>query len=80
MNIFYILSREYYIMWLISVVIAIPAALWGYNKMPGANKLPPQSWIFVLGAGIILVIIFLTTSYHTTKAAMKNPVEALRYE
>jgi ABC-type lipoprotein release transport system permease subunit len=42
--------------------------------------MPPQLWIFILGAGIILAIIFLTTIFHTTKAALKNPVEALRYE
>jgi putative ABC transport system permease protein len=80
MNIFYILSREYYVMLLPAVLIAFPAALWAYGKIPGANKLPPQLWVFILGAGIILVIILLTTSFQTLKAATRNPVEALRYE
>ena len=80
LNIFYILSREYYIMWAVSLAVSFPVAYMAYNKIPGANKMPPQLWIYLLGAGIILVIIFFTTFYHTIKAAMKNPVEALRYE
>jgi putative ABC transport system permease protein len=34
----------------------------------------------MLGAGIIVIIILVTTSYQTLKAATRNPVEALRYE
>jgi putative ABC transport system permease protein len=79
-NIFYILSREYFIMLLISVLFTYPCALWTYNKIPGANKLPAQPWVFILGAVILFVIIIITTSYQTLKAARRNPVEALRYE
>jgi putative ABC transport system permease protein len=79
-NIFYILSREYYVMLLIAILIAFPGALWTYKKIPGADKLPLQPWVFILGALIIFVIILLTTSLQTLKAAKRNPVEALRYE
>jgi putative ABC transport system permease protein len=79
-SILYILSKEYLILLLISVLIAYPFALWTYNKIPGANKLPAQPWVFILGAVIIFVIIIITTSYQTIKAAIRNPIEALRYE
>jgi putative ABC transport system permease protein len=79
-NIFYILSREYFIMLFFAILIAFPAAYWMYGKIPGANKLGVQPWVFILGVVIILVIILLTTSYQTIRAAIRNPVEALRYE
>jgi putative ABC transport system permease protein len=79
-NIFYMLSHDYYIMLLVAIVIAFPAAFWTNNIIPGADKLPPQLWVYLLSAVIISVIILLTTSYQTLKAALRNPVEALRYE
>jgi putative ABC transport system permease protein len=79
-NIFYILSREYYLLLMPALLLAIPGALWIYGKIPGANKLPAQPWVFVLGIAIILIIILITTSFQTIKAARQNPVEALRYE
>ena len=80
LSIFYLLSREYFILLGCALVIAFPSALWMLGKLPGTYKLPPQPWIYVLAAGIIFVMILLTTCYNTIKAAMRNPVEALRYE
>lgn len=37
-------------------------------------------WIFILGAFFILVITLLTVSFQTWKAAIKNPVDTLKYE
>ena len=79
-NIFYLLSREYFVLLFFALLVAIPAAWWVYEWIPGANKLHVQPWVFGLGAGILFVIILLTTSYQTIKAATRNPVEALRYE
>lgn len=79
-NIFYILSREYFILLFFALLIAIPSAWWVYEWIPSANKLHVQPWVFGLGAAILFVIILLTTSYQTVKAATRNPVEALRYE
>lgn len=79
-NIFYILSREYFILLFFALLIAIPAAWWVYEWIPSANKLHVQPWVFVLGGGMLFVIILFTTSYQTIKAATRNPVEALRYE
>jgi putative ABC transport system permease protein len=79
-NIFFLLSREYYIMLLFAALIASPSAWLVYEKIPSANKLHPHLWIFILGSGIVFLIILLTTSYQTLVAASRNPVEALRYE
>jgi putative ABC transport system permease protein len=80
LNIFYILIREYFVSLFIALFIALPSAWLVYEKIPGANKLHTQPWTYVLGAGIIFIIILLTTSFQTYRAATRNPVEALRYE
>jgi putative ABC transport system permease protein len=80
MNIFLLISREYYIMLLFAFIVASPSALMVFEKIPSANKLHAQPWVYVLGFGIVFMIILLTTSYQTLIAALRNPVEALRYE
>jgi ABC-type transport system, involved in lipoprotein release, permease component len=79
-SIFFLLSKEYFVLLLFSLIIAFPTAWWAYEKMPGANKLHAQPWIFAFGAIVIFIIILITTSWQTYKAATRNPVEALRYE
>ncbi len=79
-NIFYLLSKKYFILILIAILIAFPCAYAAYNAIPGAFKLPPQLWVYGLGAGIILSIVTATISYQTIKAALRNPIESLRYE
>jgi putative ABC transport system permease protein len=37
-------------------------------------------WIFALSGGLALAIALLTVSYQAIRAALANPVEALRYE
>ena len=79
-NIFYLLSPEYFILLGFSLLIAFPSAWWAFDQIPGANKLHIQPWIFATAAVILFVIILITTSVQTIKAACQNPVEALRYE
>jgi len=79
-GIFYLLSREYFVLLFFSLLIAYPTAWWVYEHIPSANKWHIQPWIFILGAVIISLIILITTSFQTIKAATRNPVESLRYE
>jgi putative ABC transport system permease protein len=79
-NIFYLLSREYFILLVYGLLVAFPSAWWVYEWIPSANKFHMQPWVFALGAGILFIIILLTTVYQTYRAATRNPVEALRYE
>ncbi len=45
-----------------------------------AYRTPLHPLIFVLAGMLALVIAWLTVSYQAIKAALTNPVEALRYE
>lgn len=37
-------------------------------------------WVFLTGGTLAILIAVLTIGYHTMRAALRNPVEALRYE
>lgn len=37
-------------------------------------------WVFMAAGGIAVLMAFITVSWHTYRAARRNPVEALRYE
>jgi putative ABC transport system permease protein len=45
-----------------------------------AYRIELGAGIFLLAGGITLLIAWLTVSYQSIKAALANPVEALRYE
>ncbi len=80
LRIFYLLNSEYYWLVIYALGIAFPAAWLAYNSFPSANKLQAQPWVFISGAIVMLVIILISTSYETIKAAIRNPADALRYE
>lgn len=72
-----------FVRWIvISFVIATPIAYYGMNKwlQNFAYKIDLSWWIFVLAGIISLVIVLLTVSGLSYKAARRNPVDALRYE
>ena len=79
-NLFLMLNRDYFILLGISLVVALPLAYLAYSALPGNFKIQPPVWVPFFAAFIILVIIMVTTGYQTIKAALRNPVEALRYE
>jgi putative ABC transport system permease protein len=80
-DIFIILIKDYIMLVLYASVFACPAAYYVFTSgMPAAYKAGMQPWEFIAGTLIILVITILVTSFHTIKAAITNPVEALRYE
>jgi putative ABC transport system permease protein len=66
----------------ISFVIATPVSWFAMHKwlQTFAYKTELSWWIFGLAGIIALVIALLTVSWHSWRAAMRNPVEALRYE
>lgn len=67
---------------LVSFVIATPIAYYGMNKWleSFAYKAELSWWVFVLAGIISLVLVLLTVSGLTYRAARRNPIEALRYE
>lgn len=72
-----------YTKWVIAAnVIAWPVAYFFMSKWleDFAYRIEISWWVFVLSGGIALVIALLTVSFQAVKAAVANPVEALRYE
>ena len=83
-SIIVLLSKEFTTLVVIAFVVAVPVALWAMNLWLGgfAYRMALfQSWWIVLSAGLgALLIAWLTVSYQSIRAALTNPVEALRYE
>ena len=78
-----IMLNTYFIKWIaIAFVIATPIAWYAMEKwlQNFAYKTELSWWIFALAGFITIVIVLLTVSWQTFKAARRNPVEALRYE
>ncbi|HEY1007191.1 MAG TPA: FtsX-like permease family protein, partial [Sphingobacteriaceae bacterium] len=67
---------------LLASLIAFPVAWWLMNNW--LNDFPYRVgiswWIFLLTAGITLLVAFLTVSFHAVRAAVSNPVTSLRTE
>jgi ABC-type antimicrobial peptide transport system permease subunit len=81
-EIFSLLSGEYIIWVLMSIIIACPVAWYSMHKwlQNFAYRIEIRLWIFVLSGAIALLIALLIVSWQSYRAAGKNPVEALRYE
>jgi putative ABC transport system permease protein len=64
----------------VSCLIAFPIAWYFMNQwlepFPYKTALSPVT--FLLSAGLVLLITLLTVSFHTVKAALMNPVKALK--
>jgi putative ABC transport system permease protein len=77
------LTAREFIKWIvIANLIAWPLA---YFVMKGwlqdfAYKVSIGPVVFILAAGLTLLIALATVSYHSIKAALANPVDSLRYE
>ena len=72
-----------FVKWMgISFLIATPIAYYSMNKWleSFAYRASLSWWVFALAGLISLVIVLLTVSGLTYRAARRNPVEALRYE
>ncbi len=81
-NVVALLSKDFVKLVLLSNVIAWPVAWWAMNKwlQNFAYRIEISWWVFVLAGGLALVIALLTVSTQAVRAALANPVEALRYE
>jgi putative ABC transport system permease protein len=81
-EIFSLISREYVIWVMISIIIACPIAWYAMHKwlQNFAYRINISWRVFALAGFLALLIALLTVSWQSYKAASKNPVEALRYE
>jgi putative ABC transport system permease protein len=81
-NVFYLLNKEFIVLFLISYVIALPASiyladLWLVNY---TYRISLGLSILVIPFVLISLIIIAAMSYQALKAAFRNPVDSLRYE
>jgi len=77
-----LLSREFVKLVIVANVIAWPVAYVVMNKwlQDFAYRIELGWWTFAFAGGLALLIALLTVSTQALKAALANPVEALRYE
>ena len=76
------LNRNILIWIFIAFLLATPVSWYTMNRWIAgfAYRTTLDWWIFALAGMLALVIIILTLSWQSWKAATRNPVEALRYE
>lgn len=77
-----LLSKDFFKLIFISLLVATPLAWYFMNKwLEGfAYSIGLQWWIFILAGLVVMLIAFATMSIQSIKAALANPVEALRNE
>jgi putative ABC transport system permease protein len=77
-----LLNRDYVKWVVIAFVVATPVSWYLMHKwlQAFAYKTDLSWWIFALAGLIALGIALLTVSWQSWRAAVRNPVEALRYE
>ena len=77
-----LLAKDFIRLVMLGFIIATPVA-WYIMQQWLANfafRITISWWIFVLAGGIAIVVALLTVIYQSLKAALTNPVEALRNE
>ncbi len=77
-----LLSKDFTKLVLIGFIVAAPLAYYAMNRWLAdfAYRVEIGIGVFVLAGLLALAIAWLTVSYQSIKAALANPVEALRYE
>ncbi len=77
-----LLSRDFVKLVLLANLLAWPVAYFAAHNWLAdfAYRIDLGWWMFALAGGIALLIALLTVSTQALKAALANPVEALRYE
>jgi putative ABC transport system permease protein len=81
-NIVTLLSKDFVVLVLVASLIAFPIAWWALNKwlQDFAYRIDVPIALFILAAGITLLIALLTVSIQAIRAALMNPVKSLRTE
>lgn len=81
-NLFYQLGKGFFLLILISVVIALPVAWFTMNTWLShyAFRTELKWWFFVLPVILMLLISFVTVACQTVKIILSKPARSLRYE
>jgi len=78
-----LLSKDFTRMIVLAFVLAIPVAWyvmenWWLQNF--AYRIQISVWIILVAGAVAFIIAWLTVSYQSIKAAIRNPVKSLRYE
>jgi putative ABC transport system permease protein len=81
-NIVQLLAKDFLKLVLLATIIAFPVAWYSMHKwlQNFAYRTAINWWIFIIAAGLALFITLITISVRALKAAMANPMRALRSE
>ena len=77
-----LLSKDFLKLVAIAILIASPVAWYFMQSWMAEFKyqIGIEWWVFVLAAGLALLVAFLTVSFQAVKAALMNPVHSLKSE
>jgi putative ABC transport system permease protein len=77
-----LLTKDFAVLVIIAIIIASPIAWYGMQHwlQDFAYRTPISAWVFIVSGLIALCIAILTVSFKATRAAMEDPVQALRTE
>jgi putative ABC transport system permease protein len=77
-----LISSDFLKLIVLATLIAIPVGLYFIQKwlQEFAFRIDVQWWFFAGVGMMVLVVSFVTISFHAVKAAMANPTESLRSE
>ena len=81
-NILALLTQNTLKLMLVACVLALPVAYWSIKTWLSnyAFSIDLSWWLFALPVLTVPVVVLLTISFHTVKAALANPVKSLRNE
>jgi putative ABC transport system permease protein len=81
-RIVWLLSREFTKWVILANILAWPIAYYALNRWLHnfAYRINIEFWYFFLAAFLALAVAAFTVSFQSVKAAVANPVDALRYE
>lgn len=81
-DLIFLLSKDFMTLIIIANIIAWPVVYYTMNAwlQDFVYRIQLGIWPFLLGGVLSLVIAMLTVSFQTVRAAISNPVDALRYE
>ncbi|HEY2726995.1 MAG TPA: FtsX-like permease family protein, partial [Parafilimonas sp.] len=82
MNITTLLSKDFLMLVIISLIVASPIAWLAMNSWLKnyTYRINVEWWVFVLAGFLSVAIALLTVSYQSIKAAVANPAKSLRTE
>lgn len=81
-NVVNLLGKDFILLVALAILLAVPAAWYGMNKWleDFAYRITIRWWMFALAGLLAILIAMATISYQAIKAAVANPVNALRNE